>query len=83
MSEYRFRLTGCPPDRAFKNIELADDYSVREAKEVVKLEYNLNKIIAIQFIHKGKVIPDDIQLSKTGIRPQKDVVSIMATQAGG
>jgi hypothetical protein len=49
----------------------------------VQREYKLNPILAIQFIFKGKVLPDQLKFAKIGIHPKKDVITVMATQAGG
>ena len=54
-----------------------------DIKKTVKSEYRLNPILAIQFIFKGKVLPDSLRFSKIGIHPKKDVITVMATQAGG
>ena len=83
ITEYRFRLTGVPPDQAIKIIELDLNQSVGEIKKSVQREYKLNPILAIQFIFKGKVLPDNIKFGGIGIHPQKDVITVMATQAGG
>jgi hypothetical protein len=83
MTQYRFRLTGVPPDQAIKNIELDPSDSIYQAKKTVQREYKLNPILAIQFIFKGKDLPDKISFSKIGVHPDKDVITVMATQAGG
>ncbi len=83
MAEFRFRLTGVPPDQAMKNIEIDPEKSVGEIKKSVQQEYKLNPILAIQFIYKGKVLPDNIKFNKVGIHPKKDIITVMATQAGG
>ncbi len=83
MTEYRFRLTGVPPDQAIKMIELDTEMNVGDIKKKVQGEYKLNPILAVQFIFKGKVLPDDLKFSKIGIHPKKDVITVMATQAGG
>jgi hypothetical protein len=83
MVNYRFRLTGVPPEQAIKLIELDPNKTVREVKKNVQQEYKLNPILAIQFIFKGKVLPDAMKISKVGIHPKKDVITVMATQAGG
>ena len=83
MTEYRFRLTGVPPDQAIKMIELDTEKNIGEIKKHVQKEYKLNPILAVQFIFKGKVLPDDLKFSKIGIHPKKDVITVMATQAGG
>ena len=69
-----------PPDQAIKLIELDPNSSIAEIKKTVQQEYKLNPILAIQFIFKGKVLPDQL---KFGIHPKKDVITVMATQAGG
>jgi len=80
---YRFRLTGVPPDQAIKVISFDPKMSVVEIKKQVQKEYKLNPILQIQFIFKGKVLPDNTIFSKIGIHPKKDVITVMATQAGG
>jgi hypothetical protein len=83
ITQYRFRLTGVPPDQAIKLIELDPSNSIAQIKKTVQREYKLNPILAIQFIFKGKVLPDQLIFSKIGIHPKKDVITVMATQAGG
>ena len=64
MVQYRFRLTGVPPDQAIKLIECDPNQSVAEIKKSVQREYKLNPILAIQFIYKGKVLPDNIKFAR-------------------
>ncbi len=80
---YRFRLTGVPPDQAIKLIEIDPNQTIAEIKKIVQKEYKLNPILAIQFIFKGKVLPDNEKFSKMAVNSKTDVVTIMATQAGG
>ena len=80
MTQYRFRLTGVPPDQAIKLIEVDPNQSIAEIKKTVQREYKLNPILAIQFIFKGKVLPDNLKFAKIGIHPKKDVITVMATQ---
>ena len=47
MTQYRFRLTGVPPDQAIKLIEVDPNQSVAEIKKTVQREYKLNPILAI------------------------------------
>jgi hypothetical protein len=75
-------LTGVPPDQAIKLIEVDPNQSIAEIKKTVQREYKLNPILAIQFIFKGKVLPDQLKFAKIGIHPKKDVITVMATQAG-
>ena len=57
--------------------------NVADAKKQVRKAYKLNPILTIQFIHKGKVLPDNVRFASLGIFPKKDVITVMATQAGG
>jgi len=83
MVEYRFRLTGVPPDQAVKTVDVDVNQNVADAKKQVRKAYKLNPILTIQFIHKGKVLPDNVRFASLGIFPKKDVITVMATQAGG
>ncbi len=80
---HRFRLTGVPPDQAIRLIDIDTAAMVAEIKKDVQKAYKLNPILAIQFIFKGKVIPDNIKFAKMGVNPKADVITVMATQAGG
>ena len=83
MTQYRFRLTGVPPDQAIKLIELDPNNAIADIKKTVQKEDRLNPVLAIQFIFKGKVLPDQLKFAKIGIHPKKDVITVMALQAGG
>lgn len=82
MESVQFRLTGVPPAEAIKVIDYEDDAYVSDVKSEVQEAYGLNPIVAIQFIYKGKVLPDDEKMSVFDLN-QDDVVTVMATQAGG
>ena len=83
MVNYRFRLTGVPPNHAIKQIDIDPTQTILAIKKNVQQEYKLNPILAIQFIFKGKVLPDDLKFQKAGVHPKKDIITVMATQAGG
>ncbi|UYP46089.1 hypothetical protein NEF87_002374 [Candidatus Lokiarchaeum ossiferum] len=83
MAQFRFRLTGVPPDQAIKLIDVDTGNTIAEIKKEVQKAYKLNPILAIQFIFKGKVIPDNLKFAKVGVNPKTDVITVMATQAGG
>ncbi|MHA1647906.1 MAG: ubiquitin-like protein [Promethearchaeota archaeon] len=83
MVKFRFRLTGVPPDQAIKLIEIDQNQTIGEIKKIVQKAYKLNPILAIQFIFKGKVLPDTNKFSKVGANAKTDVITVMATQAGG
>lgn len=83
MVEYRFKLTGVPPDHAVKTVDVDVNRNVSDAKKQVRKAYKLNPILAIQFIHKGKVLPENIRFASLSIHPKKDVITVMAVQAGG
>ena len=79
--KYRFRLTGAPPNQALKLIKVDSNQSFAEIKKSVQREYKLNPILGIQFIFKGKVLPDQLKFEKIGVHIKKDI--IMSTQGGG
>jgi hypothetical protein len=79
MVEYRFRLTEVPPDQAVKTVDVDVDRNVEDAKKNVRKSYKLNPNLTIQFIHKGKVLPDNVRFASLGIHPKKDVITVMAT----
>ncbi|MHA1274569.1 MAG: ubiquitin-like protein [Promethearchaeota archaeon] len=77
------RLTGVPPSYAFRSFDLDLNKSIAEIKKDIQRKYKLNPILGIQLIFKGKVLPDNLKISKIGIHPTKDVITIMAIQGGG
>lgn len=79
----RFRLLGTPPDQAVKLIEVAPNQTIWEIKKDVMRAYRLNPILGINLIFKKKIIKDNITFNEIAINPVKDVISVMATQAGG
>jgi len=64
------------------NFKLSVKCSVEGRKFPEKVE-TLICSSTIQFIFKGKVLPDNLKFAKIGIHPKKDVITVMATQAGG
>lgn len=74
MSQYGFKLTGVPPDQAIILIEVDTNYGIAEVKIIAQREFKLNPILAIQFIFKGKVLPDNFKYLTISIRPKKDVI---------
>ncbi len=83
MVNYRFRLLGVPPDQAVKTGDIDVNQNVAEAKKVIRKLYKLNPILSLQFIHKGKVLPNNVRFASLGIMPQKDVITVMVSQVGG
>ncbi len=83
MVNVRFRLTGIPPDQAIQLIPVNLKNTVGEIKRLVQRAYRLNPSLAIQFIYQGKVLPDNLSLAKTGFRPRRDILTVMATQGAG
>lgn len=83
MAQYRFRLTGVPPDQAIKLIEIDPSQTVGAIKKIVQKEYKLNPILDIQFIFNGTVLDPEKKFSKIGINAKSDIITVMATQAGG
>ncbi len=78
----RFRLTGIPPEYAMKTIDVDHTKTVQEIKKSVQSAYDLNPILGIQFIFRGKVISDTLRFKDIRVK-ENEVVTIMATQAGG
>ncbi len=76
-------LSGVPPYYAIKLVDLNPDQSIATIRRIVQKEYRLNPILAIQFIFKGKVLPDTLKLSKIGIHPMRDLITIISTHGGG
>ncbi len=64
-------------------IQLNPNSSIAELKKSLIRAYRLNPILAIQLIFKGKILPDNIRLSKVGYHPIKDVITVMSMQGGG
>lgn len=83
MVNYRFRLLGIPPDQAVKTGDIDVNQNVAEAKKVIRNLYKLNPILSLQFIHKGKVLPNNVRFASLGLMPKKDVITVMANQVGG
>ncbi len=81
--KWKFRLMGVPPRLAIRYIECSPDISVFELKRKIQKEYQINPILAIQLLFKMKILPDALTLGKIAFDPRKDIISIMATQAGG
>jgi hypothetical protein len=79
----RIRLTGVPPNQAIKMLNSDTNQYISEIKKDVQKIYKLNPILAIQFIFKGRILPDDLKLAELGINPEKDIITVMATQGGG
>ena len=79
----RFRLTGVPPSQAIKHMQINSDHSIAEIKKYVQREYKLNPILRIQFIFKGKGLPDHLNFEKIGIHLANDTITVMSTQGAG
>lgn len=79
---FSFRLTGVPPSQAIKRIQINPDHSIAEIKKTIQREYKLNPILTIQFIFKGKVLPENLIFSKIGIHPKKDIITIISSMLG-
>ena len=67
---YNFRLTGVPPDEAFRSIDVESQKYIEEIKQLVQKNYELNPILGILFIWKGKVISDWKRLVELGFNPR-------------
>jgi len=47
LTEYKFRLTGVPPEKAIKSIQVDPNHSISEIKKVIKREFKLNPILDV------------------------------------
>jgi hypothetical protein len=81
--EYRFRLTGVPPDQAIKLIEVEYNHTVADVKKNIQRAFKLCPILAFNLIYRGKVLSDTIKFGKIGVRAKNEVVTVMATQWSG
>jgi len=77
---YRFRLMGVPPHHTLKLIKIDPKQFIAEVKRSVQREFKLNPILGIQFIFRGKVLPDQLKFEKIGIHLKKDIITVMSTQ---
>jgi len=59
----------------FKNISEEEIYTTYY--DINDLYLEIIKILAIQLIFKGKVLPDQLKLNKLGFNPERDVLTIM------
>lgn len=80
---YRFRLVGVPPDKAIKLIKVNPNLSIAEIKKLVQRVYKLNPILRIQFIFKGRILPDQLKFEKIEIHPKKSTITLMSIQGAG
>ncbi|MHA1819334.1 MAG: hypothetical protein ACTSU2_17385 [Promethearchaeota archaeon] len=78
-----FRLTGVPPDQAIKKLRVNKNLTIAEIKRIVRRAYRLNPVLAVQFILRGRVLPDNLVLKKLNFKSSRDIITVMLTQAGG
>ena len=76
-------VVGVPPDQAIKLITINIEQGVEDIKKTIKRVYKLNPIFAIQLIFKGKLLPENKNLRKIVIHPEKDTITIMNLMGGG
>ena len=73
----KFRITGVTPAQAIKSITVENSKStVRDLKKIVQNEYNLNPILNIKFISKGKVLSGFTKIAKLHLRPSDVITKI-------
>ncbi len=82
--KYRFRLVGIPPNQAIQLVDIDPNSSIAELKKSVIRLYKLNPILAIQFIYKGKVLPDYLKCSIiVRVHTKREVITVMGIMGGG
>jgi len=82
--KYKFRLAGVPPNQAIQLVDIVPNSSIADLKKSVIRSYKLNPILAIQFIYKGKILPDNLKCSMVGgVHTKRDVITVMGIMEGG
>ncbi len=76
-------MTGVPPDHAYRLIDLDPNSSISDLKKQIQREYQINPILNIQLIFKGRILPDQLRFAKLGINFERDIITVMLTQGGG
>lgn len=71
-----------PHRTKISNNDFNENITVGEFKRNLIRTYSLDPLLAIQLIFKGKVLPDSLRFNEIEFHPKKDVITIMATQAG-
>ncbi len=79
----KFIMTGIDQKLGTKIIEIDPDQTVSSIKKEIKQQYDLDSVLAIQFVAKGIVMNDMDSFSKYQVHPKRDIVTILLTQAGG
>ncbi|MBD3353622.1 MAG: hypothetical protein GF364_19215 [Candidatus Lokiarchaeota archaeon] len=82
-NQYRFRLIGVPPEYAIKLISVDPDQTVAEIKKEVQKAYRLCPILCIQLVLRGRVLSDKLKISRLRIDPNREMISVQATQSAG
>ncbi len=75
MVRYRFQLMAMGT-KGVKHIECDPSLGSDALRDIVRREYHLNRVLSIQFLYKGAVLPDDFTLATLGIRPDTDVIAV-------
>ncbi len=78
-----FRMLGLPHEQAFKTITISPNQTVEEIKRIILKEFQLNPLIDIQLLFRGKVLSELNNINDFKISPEEDTITVMAVMNGG
>lgn len=76
------RLYGAPAEKFTKEISLKNVEHIYQLKEKIKRIYNLNEILIVQILWKGKMLTDSMLIKDIPFE-QDSMINLMVTQTGG
>jgi histone H3/H4 len=79
MVEYRFSLATVPLQEAIKWVDIDVNQTIADVTKKVCEAYQLQDILWVQLIYKGRVLLDKERFASLKIDPQKDVITIAAS----
>lgn len=87
MPKYRFRMMGLPPAQGTKTLNIPQEATCKDAKNLLRNQYKIHEALIVQLIYKGQPLNDnDVfnkRLQELGHKPDKDTITIITQQAGG
>lgn len=78
----KVRLSGAPPEEYTKEICVDECAHITDVKNRIYTIFKLNRMLNIQMIWRGKVLPDVLEVKEIPFDKDPNVV-LIATQAGG
>lgn len=77
-SLFRFRLAGVP-HVPLKILSLELERTVDSVRKLLQEDYQVNPVLSVHLIFKGKVLRDDVRLGDLGFDFNKDCITVMAS----